>query len=125
MSFKDAAKKQWQGRRELLGPVLVPEWPEEDGAPAKIYAYPLTAGQRAQIRVLFSDQNLGSDTRDAELLILIARDADGKPIWAKGERKEIARSYDPLIVDRLIGELNDLIGETPPEDEEADPAGES
>jgi len=128
MSFKDAARKQWSERRELCGPALVPEWPDDDGQPAAIYAYPLTAAQRAQMRVLFSESRLGDDTRDAELLILMARDADGQPIWKKAERRDIARHYDPQIVDRLIGEINDLIGESADSaggDGEADAPGES
>lgn len=129
MGFKNSAQQQWRDRRELLGPVLVPEWPDDDGQPAAIYAYPLTARQRAKIRVLFADQNLGSETRDAELLILMARAADGTPIWVQAERSEIARGYDPQIVDRLIGQLHELIGEVDPADAdadgEADMAGES
>ena len=115
-AFKESAKRHWRDRKTgLLGPVRVPEWPNEDGSAAQLFARPLTAQERFRVRALLAAD---SKTSDAELLIILARDVEGKKIWTQPERNEIADNYDPQVVGAAAIDLLRLLGEMSEDQEE-------
>lgn len=106
MSILDSAKAHF--REKLSGGlryVEVPEWPDKDGEPSKIY---FKAGlnflQQEKILSL-SDQGKKAEAI-VEAFIQRALDADGKPLFRSANRIELMRSVDPDIISRLVGEMS-------------------
>jgi hypothetical protein len=101
MSILDNAKRHFQERQELKGPILVPEWGEE-GKPAEIYYQVPSMKERSDILALSDDRGLESVVM---ALIIIARDANGSPLFAKAQKAELMRSVDPDVIMRVVGEM--------------------
>lgn len=106
MSIIESAKAHFReklsgGLRELE----VPEWPDKDGNPYKIY-YKAGLNFLQQEKILaLSDQGKKAEAI-VEAFIQRALDADGKPLFRTGHRIELMRSVDPDVISRLVGEMS-------------------
>ncbi len=80
--------------------IAVPEW-SEDGEEFLIYATPLTLNERAKIaRFAKNPQEMA-----AELLILKATDAAGKPLFSKEEKFDLMRGVCSDVIARITTEI--------------------
>ena len=99
MSAIDNAKAHFrdQGQRRIE----VPEWGDERG-PLVVYAEPLTLAER---RRLFQ-RNKGDDVGlSVDLLIVKARDADGKPLFSLDDKQALLNGVDPAVVARVAADI--------------------
>jgi hypothetical protein len=71
----------------------VPEW-GENGTPLRVYWRLLTIEQREK---LFAMQN----RTDVDILIAMATDADGKPLFDKADKPELRLNADAAIITRI------------------------
>jgi hypothetical protein len=101
MDILKNAKKHFSERRELKGPIEVPEWGDAD-TPAEIYYQIPSMKERSDILALSDDKGLESLVM---ALIIMARDAQGEPMFAKAQKAELMRSVDPDVIMRVVGEM--------------------
>lgn len=105
MNILENAKKHFKDRRELRGPILVPEWGDDD-KPAEIYYQVPNMKERSEV---FKYVNEGGLEGVILTLILIAKDANGEPIFKRAQKAELMQSVDPDVVNNIVSEM-DLTG---------------
>lgn len=103
--WKDSAKSSFKARRspETLVEIPVPEWK------ISVWYWPdMTLQERRDIYLL-AKQEGGHTVLDLEAmavtLIVRARDADGKRLFAMPEKRELMTEYDPDIISRIISAM--------------------
>lgn len=101
MDILKNAKRHFNSRRELQGPIEVPEWGEPD-TPAEIYYQIPSMQERSDILALSDDKGLESLVM---ALIIMARDEHGEAMFAKAQKAELMRSVDPDVIMRVVGEM--------------------
>ena len=80
----------------------VPEWPDAEGRPTRIFYRPTTL---ADISALSAHQ--GDPARMiAETLVLKALNADGQKMFPAALAGEIMRRVDPAVASRIVAEIN-------------------
>lgn len=88
--------------------IIVPEWGD-----LEIYATPMTLADRSQIyRGVDSDDG---HTPLVRVLIIKARDAEGRPLFSIADQPKLMNRADPVVVVRVANEI--LNGEAPKADE--------
>ena len=97
------AKKHFNGRQELRGPILVPEWSDDPAQPLAVYYKIPNMGTRAKMSRALDEGGLEGIVT---CLILMALDADGKPMFQKAQKAELMRSVDPFIIERIASEMD-------------------
>ena len=106
MSVLERAQAQF---RERLGGGLryldVPEWPDADGNPTRVWFRP-SLNLRQQQKILALSAQDKAAAAIAMPLILRALDEDGKPLFRQIELGEIMRGVDPDVVARIVSEMN-------------------
>jgi hypothetical protein len=107
MSILDNAKRHFDERRELKGPIEVPEWGDDEGSPALIYYRVPNMKERSDVYRYIEKGGLEGVVMT---LILVAKDENGEPIFRKPQKDELMRSVDPDVIDRIIRKM-DLSGE--------------
>lgn len=96
------AKRHFQARRDIRGPIEVPEWGDEDQPLLVYYQVPNMQTRAAISRAL----DEGGLSGVVDILILMALDADGKPLFAKAQKPELMRSVDPDVISRITAEMD-------------------
>ncbi len=103
MGVLDSAKRHFQTRRDLKGPILVPEWGGDETTPVEIYyQIPNMQTRSEMVRAL----NEGGLEGVVTILLLMALDAEGKHMFAKAHRAELMRSVDPEVIQRITSEMD-------------------
>lgn len=111
--WKERAKAQFREARtrETLVAIPVPEWG------TTVWYWPaMTLGERREIFLLAKsdgDNTILDLEAIAVTMIVRARDADGKRLFAKAERFELLNDYDPGVLARIVGAMQ--TAETDPE----------
>lgn len=84
----------------LKGPIRVPEWECDIW-----YKAATTFAQESKIVELTSQ----GKTVEAlvESLVMRCLDADGNPIFSKGDKPELMRGVDPSVIMRIMADMND------------------
>jgi len=80
--------------------IPVPEWAEE-GEEFIIYATPLTLQERASLQ-RFAKNNM---EMSAELLILKAKDSEGKKLFGKEDKPDLMRNTSSGVIARIAQEI--------------------
>lgn len=102
MNILENAKKHFAQRQELRGPIEVPEWGDESG-PLQVYYKAPNMKTRDEMTRALNDGGVGGVVI---VLILMALDANGKPLFVKAQKPELMRSVDPLVIERITGEMD-------------------
>jgi len=103
--WKERAKQQFRETRtrETLVSIPVPEWS------TTVWYWPaMTLAERREIFLLAKsdgDNTVLDLEAIAVTLIVRARDAEGKRLFAKAERFELLNDYDPGVLARIVGEM--------------------
>lgn len=95
------AKRQFAQRRDLRGPILVPEWGEGD-APLELYYRIWNMKERAKVIAA-----LGENALEGQVVALImgACDAAGKPLFSLAQKAEFMHSVDPDVIIRVVNAM--------------------
>lgn len=95
----ERARKHWGQKRSIA----VPEWPDDDGAPTRIYWSPLTLDEQRKLRVLHEKKG-DEDAVDYGLRVLIAKaeDETGTKLFTIEDRQALRGSADALVIDRIM-----------------------
>jgi hypothetical protein len=103
--WKSRAKAQFADRRttESLVPIPVPEWS------TTVYYWPeMTLGERRDI-FLHARQDGESTVMDLEAiavtLMVRARDASGRRLFARAERLELMNEYDANVMAQIVSAM--------------------
>lgn len=103
--WKESAKASFKARRspETLVEIPVPEWK------ISVWYWPdMTLQERRDIYLLAKQED-GQTILDLEAmavtLIVRARDADGKRLFAMPEKRELMTEYDPEVISRIVGSM--------------------
>lgn len=102
MDILKNAKAHFYARRELRGPIVVPEWGDDEGNPAEIYYQVPTIKERMEILSL--DDNTGFASLVMALIIL-AKDKNGNQAFAKAQKAELLNSVDGNVLQRVVSEM--------------------
>lgn len=102
MNILDNAKRHFSQRRELRGPIEVPEWGDEGNPLLVYYQIPNMALKNEMAQALAGDNLEGIVT----VLILMAMDADGKHLFSKAQKPELMRNVDPAVIERITREMD-------------------
>jgi hypothetical protein len=89
-----------------------------DGSEFEWWMSPLTLAQRAKAQKL-----AGSDDATAfalQLLVMVAKDENGSPLFANGELAELRNAIPAKVVDDMLLEMLDAKPADDTDDEEAD-----
>lgn len=97
MSILDNAKNHFKTRLELRGPIMVPEWD------AEIYYRVPNMKTRSEMADALNEGGLKGVVT---VLILMALDANGEPLFSKAQRPELMQSVDPEIIQRITAEMD-------------------
>lgn len=81
--------------------VAVPEWPEADGKPFLLFHKPVTVSDRSAVMAAGGS---GAES-DVDLIIRLATDEQGAPLFGKEDKKELMVSVDGAIVSRIATEM--------------------
>jgi len=84
--------------------IEVPEWAGDDGAPLLVYCPPVTLLQKNKISQYYD--SLGGVEALAQVLILLARDAEGKPMFTIADKHALMHRTDPDVIARVVRELS-------------------
>ena len=104
-----AAQQRFRDRRAgLYGPVLSDEFSGAPGKPAEFFAKSLNASESFRVRRLMQTDS-DSATRDAEVLVIAARNAAGEKAFRRGQLDELAKC-DPNEISRIAIRLLVLSG---------------
>lgn len=97
----DRARAQFRARRELKGPILVPEW-GLDGQPLEIYYRTLNVKERDQVYA-----KLNENPFEANILAIVLNsyDGDGKRLFSMAERVALREDADPDVILRIAAEM--------------------
>lgn len=90
-----------------------------DGSEFEWWMSPLTLAQRAKAQRL-----AGSDDATAfalQLLVMVAKDENGSPLFAAGELAELRNAVPAKVVDEMLLAMLDAAGKEEEEEEEFDP----
>ncbi len=102
MNILDNAKSHFKTRLDLRGPILVPEWGDGETPAEVFYKVPNMLTRSKMAKALDEDGLEGIVT----VLILMALDANGEPMFKMPNRVELMRSVDPEIIQRITGEMD-------------------
>ena len=106
-SILDRARNQFRARMgDELRVLEVPEWPDEDGHPSKIYFRPVLNFLEQEEITQLVDQRKKMEAI-VRTLIIRARDSDGKALFRKDQRVELMRQCDPDVISRIVMEMNE------------------
>lgn len=106
-SILDRARNQFRARMgSELRVIEVPEWPDEEGHPSKIFFRPVLNFLEQEEITQLVDQGKKMEAI-VRTLILRAKDADGKPLFRKDQRVELMRQCDPDVVARIVTEMSE------------------
>lgn len=100
----DRAKAHFRGvLNEPLGRVIVPEWGEDD-RPLEIHVWQSNMRQRGKVK----DAIHKGGEWPTMAVCQYAKDADGKRLFADAEYDMLALGTDPLVIERVAGEILDM-----------------
>ena len=86
--------------------IEVPEWPDEDGHPTKIFFRPVLNFLEQEEITQLVDQGKKMEAI-VRTLILRARDSEGKSLFRKDQRVELMRQCDPEVIARIVTEMSE------------------
>ena len=104
MRVIDRAKTHFS--EQLNGDAVVveaPEWLDDDGSPTLIYVLPMTMEERSKI---YKHSSVNSLEALVETLLQRARGADGKLLFSFADRVHLMRKVDPVVIERVVIEMN-------------------
>lgn len=107
VAILDRAKRHLKGEPTKI--ITVPEWPDDDGEPTKIYARPLTLNERNRI---FAAAKQGDLAMFAEAIILKATDENGQRLFSPAHKHTMMREIDANVLE-TIGQK--IMGDKPTE----------
>lgn len=103
----EQAKAQFNQRRELLGPIEVPEWSHDPEKPLKLFVQPMNIGEKsAMLKAVQEGTYLDGAVMG---LILQARDADGRRIFKRADFDALVTDADPAVIERINSEMAALL----------------
>ena len=106
-SILDRARNQFRARMgSELRVIEVPEWPDEDGHPTKIFFRPVLNFLEQEEITQLVDQGKKMEAI-VRTLILRARDSEGKALFRKDQRVELMRQCDPEVIARIVTEMSE------------------
>jgi len=80
----------------------VPEWPDEAGAPTRVYWEPLTLDEQQKLRAMRDAAKDDETNGMLRVLISKAEDADGQKLFTIEDRPALRGSCDATIVERIV-----------------------
>lgn len=105
----EAAKAQFQKRRELLGPILVPEWEMEEGNALEVFVKPPSMQKK---QVVLNAYKEGIQTWIATTVVTYGLGRDGMPLFQPGDVEQVMTTFDPVVVERVANDINALLKPT-------------
>ena len=91
---------RWQARGRTV--IEIPELPDEHGQPTRWYAKPFTI---LDSKGLSPYLEASDDDGYVEVIIRKAEDADGEPLFDKGDKPKLKRILEAAIVKRVAIEI--------------------
>lgn len=101
MSLIDRVKEQFT--RQPVRVIEVPEWADEDGKPLLIYVTPLTLSEKQRLQTIGEEH--GYIARLAHVLVMKARDEQGKALFTIADKHALMHSADTEVIARVVNEI--------------------
>lgn len=83
--------------------IEVPEWAGDDGQPLIVYAAPMTLADKQKVQDY--NERMGVMETLAQVLILKARDGEGKALFTVADKHALMHSVDPDVLARVVHEI--------------------
>lgn len=97
------AQQQWKERLKPQGPIEIPEWPDADGKPAKVYFREMNVIARDWVLQVTSTK--GPVQGACAVLIMTLCDDQGTRIFKREDLNDIATGFDPEVIDRIASRV--------------------
>ena len=81
----------------------VPEWGEAPGTPLVLFAKPVTMADKKLLNNRYKDGGL--QEMYVHALIVKATDANGKPAFDLGDKRDLMHTADPAVVERIAQQI--------------------
>lgn len=99
MSAIDRAKKHFSDLGAMR--MEVPEWSDDQGRPLVVTASPLTLADKDHLAKVGETYGSQSYETMAHILILHARDVNGRPMFTLEHKQDLMRRVDPDVLSRI------------------------
>lgn len=90
--------------------VEVPEWPDETGAPTRLYFTPFTPKERDRLYA----RDRGDAERAVDFIVMKACDEQGKAVFSLADKPQLLRMAEANVLARIVEEA---VGYVPAEDD--------
>jgi len=92
------------GKRDEWRQVVVPEWGDEAG-PLVIHHHPPTLGDVGKAAAVTAEVRGDAVRQNVELFVLLARDAQGNPLFRRADVPELLEVADPDVLGRVMMQM--------------------
>lgn len=89
--------------RQPVREIEVPEMLDEEGKPLVIYASPMTLSEKQRAHTVGEQE--GYIARLAHILVMKAKDAQGKPIFTIADKRALLHNSDSDVIARIVTEI--------------------
>lgn len=95
------AKVRAHGKRDEWHQVEVPEWGDTAG-PLVIHHHPPTLGDIGKAAAVTAEVRGDAVRQNVELFVILARDAQGNPLFRRADVPELIETADPDVLGRVM-----------------------